>query len=297
MTDNNKLESISDLLRRDVIEMTTEAGSGHPTSCMSCAEVFSVLFFDEMNYDPGDASNPGNDEFVLSKGHSAPIWYASLDRASAIDEELDSLRKLDSHLQGHPMPISLEWVEEATGSLGQGLSIATGKALAAKKQDRDYHTYTVLGDSEVSEGQVYEALELASYYDLDNLTAVVDVNRLGQRGETIVGHHMNWYRDRFSSFGWNVEVIDGHSVQEIKNAFESSHASDRPTVILAETVKGKGVSLTEGEEGWHGVPLDEEEMQDAFEELPDPETPEVKISQPEEQEKPSFQEKKVDMRT
>jgi|APHM01.1.fsa_nt_gi Transketolase len=297
MTNNSKLEKLSDLLRRDVIEMTTEAGSGHPTSCMSCAEVFSVLFFDEMNYDPEDASNPGNDEFVLSKGHSAPIWYASLDRAGAIDENLDSLRKLDSHLQGHPMPISLEWVEEATGSLGQGLSIATGKALAAKKQDRSYHTYTVLGDSEVSEGQIYEALELASYYDLDNLTAVVDVNRLGQRGETIVGHHMNWYKDRFSSFGWNVEVIDGHSVQEIKNAFESSHASDRPTVVLAETVKGKGVSLTEGEEGWHGVPLTEEEMQDAFEELPSPEMPEFRISKPEKQEKPSFQEKEVDMKT
>ena len=291
-----QLNDAADVLRRDVIEMTTEAGSGHPTSCMSCAEIFSTLFFDEMRYNPDDSSDPGNDEFVLSKGHCAPIWYAALNKAGAIDEDLDSLRELDSHLQGHPMPISLEWVEEATGSLGQGLSIATGKALAAKKQGRSYHTYTVLGDSEVSEGQVYEALELASYYDLDNLTAVVDVNRLGQRGKTIVGHHMDWYRDRFSSFGWNVEIVDGHSTQDLKDAFARGKASDRPTVVLAETIKGKGVSFTEGEDGWHGVPLSQEEKRRAFEELPDSELPDIKPGSPREDEKPVFKDKEIDVR-
>ncbi|MFB6245882.1 MAG: 1-deoxy-D-xylulose-5-phosphate synthase N-terminal domain-containing protein, partial [Candidatus Nanohaloarchaea archaeon] len=193
MVSEQDLRDISNILRRDVIEMTTAAGSGHPTSCMSCAEIFSTLFFEKMNYSLDDAFDPDNDEFVLSKGHAAPVWYAALERAGAIDEELDSLRELDSDLQGHPMPVSLDWVEVATGSLGQGLSIAVGKALAAKKQGRDYETYAVLGDSETAEGQVYEALQLGSYYDLDNLTAIIDVNRLGQRGETMVGHNVEWY--------------------------------------------------------------------------------------------------------
>jgi transketolase len=294
MVSNQDLEDMSNIFRRDVIEMTTAAGSGHPTSCMSCAEIFSVLFFDEMNYDVEDAFNPNNDEFVLSKGHAAPIWYSALKHAGAIDEDLDSLRNLDSHLQGHPMPISLDWVEVATGSLGQGLSIAAGKALAAKKQERNYQTYAVLGDSETAEGQVYEALQLASYYDLDNLTAIIDVNRLGQRGETMVGHHLDWYRDRFSSFGWNVEVIDGHSIPEIKKAFFEARRSDRPTAVVAKTVKGKGYSRIEGEDGWHGVPLDEGQKQEAFKEIPDPEKPEIEIKAPQEPTQRDFRDKEVD---
>lgn len=294
MTDRKELKDISNILRRDVIEMTTAAGSGHPTSCMSAAEIFSTLFFDEMEYDPGNAFNPGNDEFVLSKGHAAPIWYAALERAGAIDENLDSLRKLDSHLQGHPMPISLDWVEVATGSLGQGLSIAVGKALAAEKQGRNYNTYAVLGDSEVSEGQVYEALQIASYYDLDDLTAIVDVNRLGQTGETIVGHNIEWYRDRFSSFGWNVEAVNGHSIPEIKTAFQNAKKSDRPTVVLAETVKGKGYSEIEGENGWHGVALSEQQKEQAFEQIPSPEMPETSPQKPSETGEHGFRDEDVD---
>lgn len=294
MTSRQDLIDISNILRRDVIEMTTAAGSGHPTSCMSIADVFSVLFFDEMDYDVNDAFNPDNDEFVLSKGHAAPIWYSALERAGAIDEDLDSLRELDSHLQGHPMPISLDWVEVATGSLGQGLSIAVGKALAAKKQGREYDTYAILGDSEVAEGQIYEALQLGSYYDLDHLTAIVDVNRLGQRGETMVGHNVEWYRDRFSSFGWNVEVIDGHSIPEIKEAFFEAERSDRPTVIVAKTVKGKGYSEIEGENGWHGVPLDENQMEEAFKEIPNPEMPEVDIERPKQTQVEDFRDEEVE---
>lgn len=294
MTSEQDLRDISNILRRDVIEMTTAAGSGHPTSCMSCAEIFSTLFFEEMSYDVDDAFNPDNDEFVLSKGHAAPIWYAALDRAGAIDEDLDSLRELDSDLQGHPMPISLDWVEVATGSLGQGLSIAVGKALAAKKQGRDYNTFAILGDSETAEGQVYEALQLGSYYDLDNLTAIIDVNRLGQRGETMVGHNVEWYRDRFSSFGWNVEVIDGHSIPEIRKAFFEAERSDRPTVIVAHTIKGKGVSFTEDENGWHGVAMDEEQKEKAFNELPNPEMPGVEIEEPEESGAEKFRDEEVE---
>lgn len=281
MTGNRELQDLAHHLRRDSIRMTTEAGSGHPTSCMSCAELVSVLFFDEMSFDSGDAYNPDNDEFVLSKGHAAPIYYAALEHAGCIEAPLESLRDLDSQLQGHPMPASIDWVKVATGSLGQGLSIGAGMALAARKQGRNYNTYVLLGDSETAEGQVYEALQLSSYYDLDNLVAIVDVNRLGQRGETMLGHRLDWYRDRFSSFGWNVETIDGHEIGEIRAAFDSARQSDRPTVIAAHTVKGKGFSEIEGENGWHGKPLSEEQKQRAFEEIPDPEVPDVSIEEPE----------------
>lgn len=256
--------------------MTNDAGSGHPTSCMSCAEIFAELFFERMRYNPADAYDPGNDEFVLSKGHAAPIWYSALDRAGAIDEDLDSLRDIDSHLQGHPMPMSLDWIEEATGSLGQGVSIAVGKALAAKKQGRDYHTYCVTGDSELAEGQIYEAFQLASYNDLDNLTVICDINRLGQTGETMVGHHMDWYRDRFDAFGWHVEVVDGHSIEELRTGLDGAEESDRPGVVLAETVKGKGFPPVEDENGFHGKPLNDR-VEEALATIPNPDMPDIEI--------------------
>ena len=200
MVDNKKLQIIANIMRADSIKMTTAAKSGHPSSCMSCAEIMSALFFKHMNYNTKDSKDPDNDEFILSKGHAAPILYSALQHAGCINEDLLSLRKLSSPLEGHPMPNSLDWIKVATGSLGQGLSVGVGMALAAKMQKRDYKTYVMLGDSEVAEGSIYEALQLADYYKLSNLIAIVDLNRLGQRGETMLGHDANSYKKRFEGF-------------------------------------------------------------------------------------------------
>jgi len=260
--------------------MTTAAGSGHPTSCMSCAEIMSVLFFDEMKYDPKKPFNPDNDEFILSKGHAAPILYASLFHAGCIKPNLMSLRKLKSPLEGHPIPRSLKWIKVATGSLGQGLSAGTGFAMAAKLQKSKFKTYVLLGDSEIMEGSVYEALEIASHYKLNNLIAIVDVNRLGQRGETMTAHNLNEYKKRFKGFGYNVITIDGHNIKQIKNALSKAKKSKQPAVILAKTFKGRGVSFLEDQEGWHGKVLGKEELDSALRELPNPKKPKIKIIKP-----------------
>src|SRR3989344_2363059 len=197
MVSSKQLKDIANALRRDVLKMTTKAGSGHPTSCLSCAEIISVLFFNEMSYNTKDAFDPDNDEFILSKGHASPILYAALSKAGCIDEDLMNLRRFDSRLEGHPLPGALNWVKVATGSLGQGLSAGVGMALASKLQKRKFRTYVLLGDSECAEGSVYEAFEIASHYNLNNLCAIVDVNRLGQSGETMLGHRVNEYKKRF----------------------------------------------------------------------------------------------------
>jgi len=185
----NDLQDIANLLRRDVLKMTTDAGSGHPTSCLSCAEIISVLFFNQMHYEPKNPKNPDNDEFILSKGHAAPILYAALKRVGALNEPLDGYRKLSSHLEGHPVPSPFEpSIKVASGSLGQGLSIGLGMALAMKMQSRKSRVYVLLGDSEVAEGSIYEAAELADHYNAGNLCAILDMNRLGQRGETMLGY-------------------------------------------------------------------------------------------------------------
>ena len=194
MVSVKELRDIANILRRDVIKMTTAAGSGHPTTCMSCSEIISVLFFREMKYDVKNAFNQDNDEFVLSKGHAAPILYSVLYRAGAVRDDLMSLRKFGSSYEGHPLPSTFKWVKVATGSLGQGLSVGFGMALAAKMQKRNYRTYVLMGDSEVAEGSVYEAMQLASYYKLNNLCALVDVNRLGQSGQTMIGHDVKSYK-------------------------------------------------------------------------------------------------------
>ena len=200
MVEISDIEGIATLLRRDVLEMTTAAGSGHPTSCLSSADIVSSLFFKIMRYDIHNAENPDNDEFVLSKGHAAPILYAALRRAGCIRSELTHLRKISSPLEGHPMP-NFPWIKIASGSLGQGLSVGLGMALAAKIQKRKYRTFVLLGDSECAEGQVWEAAQIASHYRLDNLTAIIDINGLGQRGATMLAHDMDTYRKRFESFG------------------------------------------------------------------------------------------------
>jgi transketolase len=276
------LGNIANTLRRDSLRMTTAAGSGHPTSCLSCAEIMSVLFFDEMKWDPGNSENKDNDEFILSKGHAAPILYSALFHAGAIKENLMSLRKLHSKLEGHPVPRSLPWVKAATGSLGQGLSVGVGMALAGKKQNRGFRTFVLLGDSEMAEGSNYEALQLASYYNLDNLVAVIDANRLGQRGKTMVGHHVDTYAERLKSFGWYVEVVDGHNVKKLQRAFSRIAKAGKPGAVIAKTFKGKGVSFLENRENWHGKALSEEELHAALREVPEHAMPHVEIQRPRE---------------
>ena len=280
MADEKQLADIAAILRRDALKMTSAAGSGHPTSCMSCAEIMSALFFREMAYDVKNPFNPDSDEFILSKGHAAPILYASLYRAGCIRDDLMSLRKISSPLEGHPVPSSLKWVKVATGSLGQGLSVGIGMALAARMQGRKYRTYVLMGDSEAAEGSVYEALQIAYHYKLDNLCAIVDVNRLGQRGETMPGHDTDYYVKRFGSFGWQTMVIDGHDIKAIVHALEKSMSSSSPTAIIAKTLKGKGVSFLENKDGWHGKALDKDALAMALAEIPQASMPPIGIRKP-----------------
>jgi transketolase len=278
MVSEKKLQDIADILRRDCLVMTSEAGSGHPTSCLSCAEIMAVLFFNEIRYNQRDAFDPDGDEFILSKGHAAPILYSALYRAGLSIHHPNSLRKLKSPLEGHPVPSShVPSIKVATGSLGQGLSVGVGMALSGKLQKRKFRTYVLLGDSETSEGSVYEALELGSHYNLNNLIAIIDVNRLGQTGETMLGHDIKKYENRFEGFGWKVISIDGHDISQIMNAFNSSKKSDKPVVILAKTLKGKGVSFLENKNGWHGRALDREQLLMALKEIPNPEMPKIRI--------------------
>ncbi len=277
MVNEKILSQVANVLRKDSLEMTTEAGSGHPSSCLSCAEIMSTLFFDEMKYDIKNPFNPDNDEFILSKGHAAPILYSSLFRAGCIKNKLKDLRKLKSPLEGHPVPSSLNWIKVATGSLGQGLSVGVGMAIAAKKQKRKFRTYVLLGDGELAEGSVYEAFELASYYKLDNLIAIIDVNRLGQRGETMLGHNMSKYKKRIDGFGWNTIIINGHNIKQIKKALKQARKSNKPTAIITKTLKGKGVSILENKNNWHGKPLNKEQLQEALKQLPKNEMPKIKI--------------------
>lgn len=276
-----ELKDIANILRRDVLKMTTQAGSGHPTSCMSAAEIVSVLFFNEMRYDTKNSKNENNDEFVLSKGHAAPILYSALFRAGATKHDLMTLRQFGSPFEGHPLPSSFEWVKVGTGSLGQGVSVAVGMALAARREKKKYRTYVLIGDSEAAEGSIYEALELASYYKLDNLCIIADINRLGQSGQTMLGHNLNIYKKRFESFGCQVIEVDGHNVNQLLNAFAvAKRTKGKPAVILAKTFKGRGVSFLENKGGWHGKPVPEELLEKALGEIPNPKMPKFLIKKP-----------------
>lgn len=278
----DELQDLANIMRADALKMTTEAGSGHPTSCLSCAEIMSVLFFNEMKYDVRNPFNPDNDEFVLSKGHAAPILYSALFRAGCVKKDLMTLRKFGSQYEGHPMPRSLNWVKAATGSLGQGLAVGIGMALAAKMQGRDYRVYVLMGDSETAEGSVCEAVTLAAHYKLNNLCIIVDVNRLGQTKETMLGHDMEAYEGRFRELGAEPIPVNGHDITELLNAFEDARNLDenKPTVILAKTYKGKGVSFLEDKEGWHGRALNQDELEKAMTEIPEPKIPRIRISKP-----------------
>lgn len=275
-----QLQNIATILRRDSLKMTTAAKSGHPTSCLSCAEIISTLFFSEMKYDTKNPDNPDNDEFILSKGHATPILYSALFHSGCIKNDLNKLRKLNSPLEGHPIPRSLKWIKAATGSLGQGLGVGVGMALAAKLQKRKFKTFVLLGDSESAEGSIYEALEIAAKYNLNNLIAIIDINRLGQRGETMLGYNIEKYQQRFKSFDCNVFSVDGHNIKEILQALKKARNSIKPVIILAKTFKGKGVPLIENKNGWHGKPLNKEDLTIALRHLPNPTMPKIKITKP-----------------
>jgi transketolase len=247
------LKNLAAELRIDSILSTTEAGSGHPTSCMSAAEIVATLFFGEMRFDPKDPQNPDNDRFVLSKGHAAPILYAAWAHAGLFPRaDLLSLRRIDSDLEGHPTP-RLSFVDVATGSLGQGICASVGTALNARRIGSDYRTYVLLGDGEMAEGSVWEAADVALYHKLDNLCGIVDVNALGQSRHTQFEHRMDEIAARWNAFGWHTLIVDGHDVEALLHAFAAARAAkNNPTMILARTIKGKGVAAVEGKDGWHG---------------------------------------------
>jgi transketolase len=250
------LAAFAQRLRRDSLIATSEAGSGHPTSCMSAADLVAVLFGKEMALDPRDADRPGTDHFVLSKGHAAPVLWAALRAIGAIDHDLTTLRRIDSPLEGHPTPRVPGWVKVATGSLGQGLSAAVGMALARRLAGDPGRIYCLLGDSEIAEGSVWEAAEIAAHDKLANLCAIVDVNGLGQSGRTMFRHDIDAICNLWRAFGWHAVGLDGHDLAAIGRAFEEARGQgDRPTVLVARTLKGKGSAVTEDREGWHGKPL------------------------------------------
>ncbi|XP_066586109.1 transketolase-like protein 2 isoform X2 [Prorops nasuta] len=252
-----KLQNMANKLRIDAIQATEASKSGHPTSCSSMAEIMSVLFFHTMRYKVSAPLDASNDRFVLSKGHAAPILYAAWAEAGLFPtSELLKLRKFDSDLEGHPTP-RLNFIDVGTGSLGQGLSIAAGMSYVGKNFDKaSYRTYCLVGDGESAEGSIWEALHFASYYNLDNLCVIFDINRLGQSEPTSLQHEMEVYRKRLVAFGFEALVVDGHDVEELAKAFHQAQITKgKPTAILAKTFKGKNFPAIEDAENWHGKPL------------------------------------------
>lgn len=261
------LKGIANTLRIHSIAATTAAGSGHPSSCCSAADLVAALFFGHMRYDAKNPHYYNNDRFILSKGHAAPLLYAAWAEAGLFPtSELLKLRQLGNDLEGHPTP-RLPFADVATGSLGQGLGVGVGMALAAHLDGLDYRTYVLLGDGECAEGAVWEAASLAGIYKLNNLIAIVDVNRLGQSQATPFGHHLEIYEERFKAFGWRTEVIEGHDLDEITEVLAAVGLGDQPLVILARTLKGGGVSFIQDKDAWHGKPLSKEEAARAIAEL------------------------------
>jgi len=267
MTKIQKLARIATRLRIHSLKMTSKAGSGHPTTCLSMAELLACLFFDEMRFNPKDCDDWANDELVLSKGHAAPILYAAYAEAGIIPlKKLETLRLVNSELEGHPTP-RFRWIKAATGSLGQGLSIGVGMAWAMKMGHSPGRVYVLMGDGECAEGAVWEAANAARLASLDNLVAIVDVNRLGQSEATMHGHDLEAYEKKFRAFGWQALSLDGHDIGAILEALRTARKSSGPAVILARTIKGKGVSFLEDKNGWHGRPLKPEELEKALKEI------------------------------
>ena len=269
MKNKQELENISKLIRRDILTMLTESASGHPGGSLSIADIMSVLFFDEMNINPKNPKNPDRDRFVLSKGHAAPALYSALARRGYLEvEELNTLRKIDSRLQGHPNMNDVPGIDMSTGSLGQGISAAVGMALAGKLDKKNYRVFTILGDGELEEGQVWEASMAAAHYKLDNLTAFIDNNGLQIDGNIEDVMNPGPIDKKFEAFGWNVLKINGHDFDEIKNAIKKAkETKGQPTVIVCSTIKGKGVSFMENEAGWHGNAPNKEQCEQALKEI------------------------------
>ena len=266
------LPEIAKLLRYYCLVSTSAAGSGHLTSSLSAVELMTVLYFGGfLKYDLKNPDPPDNDRVIFSKGHAAPLFYSLYAVAGKLTEaDLKTLRHIDSPLEGHPS-IRFPYTEVATGSLGQGLSVGVGLAINAKYLDSStYKTYVLLGDSEMAEGQVWEAMQLASYYKLNNLVGIIDVNRLGQRGETMTGHDVSDYAYKARAFGWETIVIDGHNLTEVAKAYQkASLVKDVPVMIIAKTIKGKGLSFLEDQDNWHGKALSQDHLQKALIELGD----------------------------
>ena len=265
----DELQNIANKMRLDVVEMTTEAGSGHPGGSLSAADAVATLYVRIMNVDPADPYKEDRDRFVLSKGHAAPILYAALaERGYFPVEELKTLRKIGSRLQGHPAYHDVPGVEVTTGSLGQGLSMACGMALAGKMDGKKYRVYCMLGDGELQEGQNWEAAMFARAYGLNNLVALVDRNRLQISGNTEEVMGLDPLPEKFRAFGWNVEIIDGHNIRQIIEACgKAARSKKNPTVIILNTVKGKGVSFMENNAGFHGRSCKPDEYEKAIAEL------------------------------
>lgn len=263
------LKETARTIRQDIIEMLVESNSGHPGGSLSAVEILTALYFSEMNVNPDNPKWEDRDRFVLSKGHAAPVLYSTLaERGYFEKKHLKTLRKLGSILQGHPNMNDTPGVDMSTGSLGQGLSAANGMALAGKLDNKDYRVFVLLGDGELDEGQVWEAAMTSAHYKLDNVTAFVDHNRLQIDGPVEKVMNPEPVTDKFSAFGWNVISIDGHSFEEIFKAIdEAKTVKGKPTMIVANTVKGKGVSFMENQAGWHGAAPNKEQRDQAIMEL------------------------------
>jgi transketolase len=298
MNDTELWRELGQQLRVDSIRCSAVTKSGHPTSSMSAADLMAVLLAKYLHYDFGAPDDPRNDHLVFSKGHASPLLYSMYKAAGAVtDEELLTFRKFGSRLQGHPTP-EIPWVDVATGSLGQGLPFCVGIALAGKKLDElPYRVWALCGDSEMAEGSMWEAFEHAAYYKLDNLTAIIDVNRLGQRGETMHGWDLDSYADRARAFGWHAIEIDGHDVEAVDKAYAEAISTEGvPTVVVAKTIKGKGVKAVENQPGWHGKALDDPEQ--AIEELGGVRNIAVDVAKPEFDSEPhSFGESPLELPT
>jgi len=264
MGDPDLWRELGQQLRVDAVRASAKAGSGHPTSSMSAADLAAVLLAEHFRYDFDDPRNPANDRLVFSKGHASPLVYGLFRAAGALsEEEFMTYRQFGSRLEGHPTPV-LPWVDVATGSLGQGLPIGVGMGIAGKRLDRlPSRVWVICGDSEMAEGSMWEAAEHAAFYELDNLTAIIDVNRLGQRGETMHGWDLSSYSARLRAFGWHAIEIDGHDVEQIDAAYrEAESTTGKPTAVVAKTIKGKGYSKVEDQGGWHGKAIAEEAIEE-----------------------------------
>ena len=266
---NTQLELVAYKIRKHAIDGVYSAKSGHPGGSLSIADIMAVLYFEEMNVDPQNPQNPDRDRFVLSKGHCAPALYGTLAEKGFIPrEDIMTLRKADSYLQGHPDMKNIPGVDMSTGSLGQGICAANGMALAAKLDNKDYRVYTILGDGECEEGQVWEAAMFAAHYKLDNLVAFLDFNGLQIDGDITKVMNPTPFDKKFEAFGWNVITIDAHNYDEIKDALaKAREVKGKPTLVLAKSIKGKGVSYMENNAGWHGAAPNDEQYEVAANEL------------------------------